>query len=47
LVIGYSLALSLSERAYGSLAVPSPFWLPDSVLLSTATERALDAVRSL
>ena len=26
-------SFTLSERAYGSLAVPSPFWLPDSVLL--------------
>src|SRR5262245_5624812 len=31
--IAYILAIQLSERAYGSLAVPSPFWLPDSVLL--------------
>jgi len=29
----YGLASVLSEHAYGSLAVPSPFWLPDSVLL--------------
>jgi signal transduction histidine kinase len=32
-VIGYYLATRLSEHGYGSLAVPSPFWLPDSVLL--------------
>jgi signal transduction histidine kinase len=32
-VIGYAVAFTLSERGYGSLAVPSPFWLPDSVLL--------------
>src|SRR5262245_8069168 len=31
--IGYFLAVKLGEHAYGSLAVPSPFWLPDSVLL--------------
>src|SRR5262252_11226215 len=30
---GYVLAFALSERGYGSLAVPSPFWLPDAVLL--------------
>jgi signal transduction histidine kinase len=30
---GYAIAVSLGERVYGSLAVPSPFWLPDSVLL--------------
>jgi integral membrane sensor domain MASE1 len=32
--IAYAVALLLSERAYGSAAVPSPFWLPDSILLS-------------
>src|SRR5262245_36811305 len=32
-VIGYLLAFVLGERGYGSLGVPSPFWLPDSVLL--------------
>jgi two-component system sensor histidine kinase UhpB len=31
--IGYVVAVALSEHGYGSLAVPSPFWLPDSVLL--------------
>jgi Histidine kinase-, DNA gyrase B-, and HSP90-like ATPase len=30
---GYAIAVNLGERVYGSLAVPSPFWLPDSVLL--------------
>src|SRR5215510_3691065 len=30
---GYAVAFALSNHAYGSLAVPSPFWLPDSVLL--------------
>ncbi len=29
----YALAFTLSERGYGTLAVPSPFWLPDSILL--------------
>jgi signal transduction histidine kinase len=29
----YFLAVRLSEHVWGSLAVPSPFWLPDSVLL--------------
>jgi len=29
----YFLAFGLSEFGYGSLDVPSPFWLPDSVLL--------------
>jgi signal transduction histidine kinase len=29
----YLLSIKLAEGAYGSLAVPSPFWLPDSVLL--------------
>jgi two-component system sensor histidine kinase UhpB len=29
----YLLATRLSEHVWGSLAVPSPFWLPDSVLL--------------
>ncbi len=32
-VVCYSLAFSGSEHAWGRLAVPSPFWLPDSVLL--------------
>ena len=32
-LFGYLLALQFSERLYGSLGVPSPFWLPDSVLL--------------
>jgi two-component system sensor histidine kinase UhpB len=31
--VGYSLAFSASEHAWGTLSVPSPFWLPDSVLL--------------
>ena len=31
--VSYALALVLGERAYGTLAVPSPFWLPDSILL--------------
>jgi signal transduction histidine kinase len=30
----YLLAVRLSEHAWGTLAVPSPFWLSDSVLLS-------------
>jgi signal transduction histidine kinase len=30
----YLAAFVLAEHAYGSSAVPSPFWLPDSVLLS-------------
>jgi len=29
----YVAAMLLSEHGYGALAVPSPFWLPDSVLL--------------
>jgi len=29
----YALAYGASEHAWGSLAVPSPFWLPDSILL--------------
>src|SRR5262249_28073402 len=29
----YFLAFSASEHAWGTLAVPSPFWLPDSILL--------------
>ena len=33
-VVGYFCAFILAERAYGTLAVPSPFWLPDSVLLT-------------
>src|SRR5262245_24586902 len=32
-VASYLVAFNLSERAYGSLAVPSPVWLPASVLL--------------
>lgn len=32
-IAAYFLAFRLSEHVYGSLAVPSPFWLPDSVLL--------------
>jgi hypothetical protein len=32
-VVGYFCAFALSERACGTLAVPSPFWLPDAVLL--------------
>lgn len=34
-VIGYFLSVRLSEQSYGTLAVPSPFWLPDSVFLCT------------
>jgi len=30
----YLLAVRLSEHVWGTLAVPSPFWLPDSILLS-------------
>jgi len=33
LAFGYVLAVKLAERGYGSISVPSPFWLPDSVLL--------------
>ena len=29
----YFVAVRLAEHLYGSLAVPSPFWFPDSVLL--------------
>jgi two-component system sensor histidine kinase UhpB len=32
-VVSYFLAFSASEHVWGTLAVPSPFWLPDSVLL--------------
>ena len=32
-VAGYLLSIKASEHLYGSLAVPSPFWFPDSVLL--------------
>jgi PAS domain S-box-containing protein len=32
-VVGYFLSILAGEHVYGSLAVPSPFWLPDSVLL--------------
>src|SRR5215813_5239779 len=31
--VAYFLAFSASEHAWGTLAVPSPFWLPDSILL--------------
>src|SRR5262249_31189330 len=31
--IAYYLATLLGEHAFGTLAVPSPFWVPDSVLL--------------
>src|SRR5262245_35404933 len=33
-VVGYFCAFNLSEHLYGTLALPSPFWLPDSVLLT-------------
>src|SRR5215831_453159 len=33
-VVSYFVAYSASEHVWGTLAVPSPFWLPDSVLLS-------------
>src|SRR5580765_4243870 len=33
-VASYLLAVRLSEHVWGTLAVPSPFWLPDSILLS-------------
>jgi two-component system sensor histidine kinase UhpB len=32
-IASYLLAVRLSEHVWGSLAVPSPFWLPDAVLL--------------
>jgi signal transduction histidine kinase len=32
-VVSYAGALILSEHAWGSRATPSPFWLPDSILL--------------
>ena len=32
---GYYLSVQWGEHLYGKLAVPSPFWLPDAVLLST------------
>ena len=32
-VAGYAVAVLLAEHTYGSVSVPSPFWLPDSVLL--------------
>jgi signal transduction histidine kinase len=32
-VVCYALAFGASEHAWGTLAVPSPFWLADSVLL--------------
>src|SRR5882672_5650461 len=32
-VAGYFVSFAISRHAYGSLAVPSPFWLPDSVFL--------------
>jgi hypothetical protein len=31
--ISYWLSVKASEHLYGSLRLPSPFWLPDSVLL--------------
>ena len=31
----YAIAFKLGDHTYGSLAVASPFWLPDSVLLCT------------
>jgi PAS domain S-box-containing protein len=31
--ISYWLSVKASEHLYGSLRVPSPFWLPDSILL--------------
>lgn len=33
-IASYLLAVRLSEHVWGTLAVPSPFWLPDSILLS-------------
>jgi signal transduction histidine kinase len=41
-LVGYVLAVALSEHGYGSLAVPSPFWLPDSVLLCALLLTSLD-----
>src|SRR5690242_17713643 len=32
---GYYFSVWLGERAYGSLSVSSPFWLPGAVLLSS------------
>lgn len=32
-VAGYAAAVILAEHTYGTLGVPSPFWLPDSALL--------------
>jgi len=32
-IVCYALAYGASEHGWGSLAVPSPFWLPDSILL--------------
>jgi two-component system sensor histidine kinase UhpB len=32
-IVWYALAFSASEHSWGTLAVPSPFWLSDSVLL--------------
>jgi PAS domain S-box-containing protein len=34
-VAGYYLSVRLGEAAYGTLAISSPFWLPNAVLLST------------
>jgi len=34
-IASYFLATALGEHAYGRLSFPSPFWLPDSVLLCT------------
>jgi signal transduction histidine kinase len=31
--VTYFVAVQLGDRVYGALAVPSPFWLPDSILL--------------
>src|SRR5262245_2081436 len=32
-IAAYVVALLSSEHLYGTLEVPSPFWIPDSVLL--------------
>ena len=34
-VAGYYLSVRLSEHAYGSLGVSSPFWFPGAFLLSS------------
>jgi hypothetical protein len=34
-IAGYYLSVRLGEAAYGTLAVSSPFWLPNAVLLTT------------